>query len=38
MGFCDTDIKNVKKSKRLKNGGFEKKLFLEEVLHGHNND
>ena len=31
MGFSDVSIQDSKNSKRLKNGGFEKRLFLEEV-------
>lgn len=32
MNYTQAEVQNIKTSKALKNGGFEKKLFLEEVI------
>jgi len=32
MNFTQAEVQNIKASKAIKNGSFEKKLFLEEVI------
>jgi predicted house-cleaning noncanonical NTP pyrophosphatase (MazG superfamily) len=31
-GYSDSDLNIVRENKKLKNGGFDKKLFLEKVV------